>query len=265
MFEFDKYEGLGNDFVLVTDEVDVTSELAQHICDRRRGVGADGVLRLSISDSSYRMEIWNADGSQPEMCGNGLRCAALWAKARTTQTEQLWQTDAGPHHVIVESADHVTVHMAVPSFEPRASQLRANVPFILEPINLGEDSLEITVVSMGNPHVIVFGRNDERSTLGPALQALDLFEHGVNVSFAEKREGYYELHVLERGAGWTEACGTAACALVATLLRTEQISFGDRVELRLPGGPLTVSWPDVNRGVVMRGPARHVFSGHFVI
>lgn len=267
MFEFEKYEGLGNDFVLVDSSVQITPELAQNVCDRHRGVGADGVLRLSEVPSGFKMEIWNRDGTQPEMCGNGLRCAALWAYQRTGVTEQSWQTAAGLHEAKVELShdDHkVTVRMAVPSFEPEDSRLRASKPYIDRTLDIGDTSAQVTVVSMGNPHVVLFSHSSSRETLGPKLQHLDLFQEGVNVSFVQAHEGFYDLNVLERGAGWTNACGTAACAVAATLVKTNQRAFGEEFQVRLPGGQLHVSWHSPESGVMMRGAARHVFSGRFL-
>ena len=258
-FEFAKYEGLGNDFVVVSG-VEMDAERARAICDRHRGVGADGVL---VIDDEPSMVVWNADGSHAEMCGNGLRCVA-WHQARTNGVRNAtWATGAGPHRVIVHGPEDVEVFMAAPSFRPEEVPFNGARALIDAPVDIGQSTCVMTAVGMGNPHGVLFGQSDERLTLGPAIQAASLFPQGVNVGFATSIDGGFILDVLERGAGWTMACGTGACACGAAAVQTGLWERGRPMQVRLPGGALTITIFGEGEPASMRGPARHVFDGVF--
>lgn len=267
-FEFAKYEGLGNDFVVVRDVV-MNAERARAVCDRHRGVGADGVL---VIDDAPSMVVWNADGSQAEMCGNGLRCVA-WHLARLQNLQRAtWNTGAGPHEAIIHGQGahgegDIEVLMAVPSFEPASVPFLGEGPLLDASVPIDEGSWAMTAVGMGNPHALLFDQPhlDEarRLTLGPAIQAAPLFPQGVNVGFARSMDGGFVLDVLERGAGWTMACGTGACACGAAAVRTGRWERGRPMQVRLPGGELTITIHGEDDPVSMRGPARHVFDGVF--
>lgn len=257
---FDKYEGLGNDFVVVDAraEGDVTPELATRLCDRRFGVGADGVLVVlpaRIPGCELRMRLINADGSVPEMCGNGVRCIAL----RHARAHELARgtvrvdTDAGERACIVEDGPAealVTVDMGI---------VRV----------LGDRALDVegrtvvpTLADAGNPHAVLFGafaRGDVEH-LGPRLATHSLFPRGTNVEFACALSDGVDLVVWERGVGITMACGTGACATVAVACEKGLAPRGKPVRVRLPGGPLEVTIDESGRAT-MRGPARHVYSG----
>jgi len=254
---FSKYEGLGNDFVLVDGlaggaqlDAPMTVAAARQICDRHRGVGGDGVLLLDAPGNRPRMRVINADGSVPEMCGNGIRCVALHLArvGRAASGAFEIDTDAGPHVVrVLERGESgvVEVAMRAASLHPDEVPVRAPAPLRDEPLELGGPRLRWTAVSMGNPHAVTFDDvGSARAELAPRVQSAELFPHGVNVGFAQMRgQNALELAVFERGSGWTEACGTGACAV------------------QLPGGTLTIVVPEPGGRVLMTGPARHVFDG----
>jgi diaminopimelate epimerase len=268
---FSKYEGLGNDFVIV----DVDAWGARHdrnaiaICDRFTGVGADGVLVVDPSTPSMR--VINADGSTSEMCGNGLRCVVLHL-ARSARlgdqgifrgAEVVVQTDAGPHpSVLTSSFDRgaeVEVRMRVPSLVPADLPLVADSPLVDAPF---VDGVRFTGVSMGNPHAVTFDVVD-RIDLGPRVQSDPRFPDGVNVGFVRSTGDprTFDLDVFERGSGWTRACGTGACAAAVAAVVTGRARRHEPVVMRLPGGPLTITVGAEHEPVRMRGPARHVFDG----
>jgi diaminopimelate epimerase len=272
---FHKYEGLGNDFVLVeADREDAVSpELARSLCDRRLGIGADGVLLLlpaSGSSAQARMKVINADGSIPEMCGNGLRCAVLHvARARGQQAgEVTFETGAGLRRCVVDDRDgrgFVTVDMGV-------VRVTGDVR-----IDLDDDTWELTLADAGNPHAITT-RPATRAVIdavGPRLATHAHFPAGTNVEFASypatpptptasssprARTTAIELVVWERGVGVTQACGTGACATVAVGVAKGLVPVAQEMSVMLPGGELFVSI-NADGHAIMRGPARHVFSG----
>lgn len=304
---FAKYEGLGNDFV-VLDARDwpselISPELARALCDRHTGIGADGILWLDAapagSAAAARLVILNADGSRPEMCGNGVRCVAAYlhhagrlARGATLALE----TDAGARPAVVLDADartsrvEVEVAMGPVRFDPRRP--RVEVP--------GVGGVEAVPVDLGNPHAVVFAHvpDEARLDVVRALEAVrEVFPRGVNVEFvaplselppsppsASGARAGFAVAVHERGVGWTQACGTGACAVAAaaTLAARDGARAGEPVAVDLAGGRLLVTieppatagdgWrvggaDERARGEAglaharMRGPARRVFAG----
>jgi diaminopimelate epimerase len=258
---FAKYEGLGNDFLVVDSPNDTLLEPAQvaKLCDRHFGVGGDGVLLVMPPTSlgaRATMVVLNADGSRPEMCGNGLRCVALHLalQDRAQAISFIVDTDAGPRLVAVDRTDKtgsVSVGMGRGLPEGELEQ-----PFRTK-------NLAFSRVSMGNPHAVSFDTGlDERALdeLGPALSAL--FPAGSNVELVTTRtDRVLDLLVWERGVGRTLACGTGACAVVVAAARQGRVPFDSEIEVRLPGGPLHITVTRETLDVTMRGPARRVFSG----
>lgn len=269
--QFTKVEGLGNDFLLldrthvnldaIERELDELRRVAPRLCDRRRGVGGDGILvvgpaRLSTSDAT--MFVVNHDGSRPQMCGNGLRCVALWLARRHGKPRPAVDTDAGLKTCAVqERADGAWVEVdmgpgrALGSVTPAAGRGRSFVR-----------------ISMGNPHAVAFVREDEdpeglARTLGPGIERDAVFEEGTNVELAKLESGdAITLWVWERGCGITDACGTGACATAFAAVRRGDRTAGRPIEVRLPGGTLSITVPeDTTAGIQMGGPARLVFSG----
>jgi diaminopimelate epimerase len=259
---FEKYEGLGNDFVVV----DEASWLAAGwspaaVCDRHFGAGADGVLVIGpprTPGSAGSMTVWNADGSRPEMCGNGLRCVALHlaiARGVGGGGSFLVDTDSGPRgcEVTRAGAGRGEVRVAM-----GAAQI--GEPAVIE---AGERFFELGQVSMGNPHAVTFAEvtDEEFLRVGPQLSGHAAFAAGANVEFVrEGAEGVLEVKVWERGSGPTLACGTGACAVAALACEKKLRRHGDAVRVRLPGGELTI-WVAGDRSVIMQGPARRVFAG----
>ena len=258
---FTKYEGLGNDFLVVDvgdDRLLDTKQVAA-LCDRHFGVGGDGVLLVSPPKSlgaRATMIVLNADGSRPEMCGNGLRCVALHLalQDRAAGISFIVDTDAGPRLVAVERTDvdgSVSVGMGRGLPEGELSYA------------FGRQPLNFSRVSMGNPHAVSFDTGlDERALdeLGPALSAQ--FPAGTNVELVTVRDSHtLQVIVWERGVGRTLACGTGACAVVVAAARQGRVPFDTEIEVRLPGGPLHISVARETLDVTMRGPAKRVFSG----
>jgi diaminopimelate epimerase len=258
---FHKYEGLGNDFVLVQAEREDALPVAEapRVCDRRFGVGGDGVLLVLPSRvplALARMRVVNADGSVPEMCGNGLRCAALHlARSRgLVEGELVFDTDAGLRPCLVDDRDGrglVTVDMGI---------VRLTDEVRLE-LDAG-DVWELALADAGNPHAVTtrHATREVIETVGPRLATHPRFPAGTNVEFARFGDAEVELVVYERGVGVTLACGTGACATVAVGVAEGHFAEGEEVRVLLPGGALFVTIRDDGRAI-MRGPARHVFSG----
>jgi len=273
---FDKYEGIGNDFIVVDaeDAHVVMPDLAVKLCDRRFGVGADGVILVlppQTSSHAARMRVLNADGSVPEMCGNGIRCVALHV-ARTkprARDEQgaMYETDAGVRTCRVEPAGAnapLDVVAAAVTVDMGAVRVLGERRLSLE----GEESewspMDLIEVDVGNPHAVSL-RKPSRADIeriGPRFAAHAAFGKGANIGFASIKDGnFIDLVVWERGAGLTLACGTGACAAVAAACWKGLIAWGTSVTVKLPGGHLAIAVEDDGGHARMRGPARHVFSG----
>lgn len=258
---FHKYEGLGNDFIVIDVErpESVPVDVARQLCDRRLGVGADGVL-LSLPASSSgadgRMVVINADGSIPEMCGNGLRCVALHlARKRSTSRGQLAiDTDAGNKACTIDDESGrglVTVEMGIVRFT--------------EDVRLEVDgkSWELALADAGNPHAITVqpASRDVIERVGPRIERHSRFAAGTNVEFAVVRSpSEIDLVVWERGVGITQACGTGACATAAVAVAKGWSPVDVEISVKLPGGALAIRMTPDGRAI-MRGPARHVFEG----
>lgn len=270
---FEKYEGLGNDFLVVDDPQTVPAidaALAMRLCDRHRGVGGDGVLMTGLRGDRPFMRVFNADGSVPEMCGNGLRCVALHLVHRGLARARdpfVVDTDAGEHRVIVHDAEgregRVEVAMRPASLEPRELPLRSEHRWVNEPIEVAGRLVRVTAVSMGNPHaVLLVDSVDDADVgiLGAALETHPDFPRGVNVGFLEiVRPDRVRLRVFERGVGETPACGTGAAAAVAVGRRWGALD--EEVDVELRGGVLTVRWPGPGQPLWQTGPTTLVYEG----
>jgi diaminopimelate epimerase len=267
---FAKYEGLGNDFLLVETQalggLQLTTDQAIALCDRHFGVGGDGVLLVDVEARS--MGVINSDGSVPEMCGNGIRCAALHLARRAGEAtlEVTIDTLAGPHACVVVNRpgeESVAVRMPPPSLVPSDVPLHADAPWLDHPLRVGERVVRLTGVSFGNPHAVTFDDvGQARFDIGPAVQADPHFPEGVNVGFVSEQDGAsMRLDVLERGAGWTLACGTGACAAAVAAVETGRARREEPLRIRLPGGALMVTVGAPGDTVLMQGPARLVFRG----
>jgi len=281
--KFIKTEGLSNDFIMVdcvdTAHSDEIHARARALCDRRRGVGADGVicvLPTVKADADFRMRIFNADGGEAEMCGNGVRCFGEFLRVTGRFAEKFTiDTLAGAIEVEFTGADEsgglYRVNMGAPRFAPDdIPVIPANLSdkdFVMREAAVLDRTFLLTAVSMGNPHVVVY--TDELDdelvlTYGPAIQNLSYFPKGVNVEFVKTLSpSEIRMRVYERGCGETHACGTGACAAVAAGVVTEKNSSDVRVHLL--GGDLEISWDGYfAHPVYMTGPARAVFAGETV-
>lgn len=268
---FTKMHGLGNDFV-VLDGVRQTLALdpvrVRHLADRHRGVGCDQVLVVDPSpragvDFGYR--IFNADGGEVEQCGNGARCFAhfVYDEGLTDKRELVVATGGGLIRLRIEPDGQVTVDMGVPDFDPAAVPFDANHPATVHVLDVEGDPVEVTVLSIGNPHAVQFVDDVERApvaTQGAVIARHARFPRGVNAGYAEfVGRNRLRLRVYERGAGETLACGTGACAaVVAGRLRG---MLDERVRVALRGGPLEVQWPGAGHPILMTGPATRVYDG----
>jgi diaminopimelate epimerase len=258
---FGKYEGAGNDFLLMEVESDAAVSRAEvaRLCDRHYGVGGDGVLLVLPpvqSGRRARMVVLNADGSRPEMCGNGLRCVALLLaeKDGVERTEYVLETDAGDRLARVErrgAEGSVTLGMG-------AGKLGTTRRFLVN----GRDQ-EFLDVSMGNPHAVAFVdgvREAELDVLGPEISRQT--PGGTNVEVVSARPaGGFSVLVWERGVGRTLACGTGAAAVAVAAATTGRAPFGRPIVVALPGGELSLTVSERSLDVTLEGPARHVFSG----
>jgi diaminopimelate epimerase len=282
MMEFTKYHGLGNDF-LVLDwrgrPLALDPALARAVCERRRGVGGDGVLLIGDGgqDADLEMVVVNADGSIAEMCGNGLRCVVKHAVDRLGVSAQPLRVKTGAGVLPCawkRGADGevalVTVAMGPARLAPESipvavrggAEATADVALDLP----GAPGLRATCVGMGNPHAIVFGEATAAlaERLGPAVQALEIFPDGVNAGFAQVISAtHIALFVYERGAGLTEACGTGACAAAVAAIRRGDAQPGTSIAVDLPGGTLEVRVEGGFAEIWMTGPATRVFEGRW--
>lgn len=274
---FAKYQGTGNDFVMfndVADEVALTADLVRSLCDRRFGIGADGVIRVAPSvRADFLMDYVNSDGSVSDICGNGIRCLAVFARAEglTSKDEITVATGAGKKTVTVQADGGVRVDMGAPIFEPERVPFDANGADPLHAkIEVDGDVVETAVLSMGNPHAVLFVDEPKLAPvgrLGPLIEHDRRFPRKANVEFARVESAHrIDLRVWERGSGETMACGTGACAaaVAARLLRDTK----EDVIVALPGGELSIEWSGsltYEAPVFMTGPAVEVFRGEIAL
>lgn len=252
MLAFEKWQGLGNDFILVEGDV-VSSEQAKVLCHRRYGIGADGVLCLTrLAPDKLRMVVRNADGSRPEMCGNGLRCAVGWAALRGASRSVMVVTDAGEMVCQQRQLERA-------GFEVSANMGVATVGETFSYLHQGK-TWSFARVDIGNPHAVSFDAHVDADTdaVGPALERH--VTGGINVELCRVDGDRLQVAVWERGVGRTLACGTGACAALVAACAQGMTPFGEGVEVVLPGGSLTIIVDD-DRAVTMRGPAGRVYTG----
>lgn len=274
--DFVKMHGLGNDFVLVDNkaipaEVSYT-DLAKKMCDRHFGIGADGLVIINpldvTSDTDIAWRIFNSDGTEPEMCGNAIRCFAKYVYDQGMVDKKqftIW-TLAGTIVPTIEDNGLVTVDMGSPVLASAKIPVKSEKnQVVAQPIEVLDKTFEMTCVSMGNPHCVIF--SDEEIDLpvyGAALEVHDVFPQKTNVEFVKVlAKDHLKVDVWERGCGITLACGTGACAcLRAGLLNNLCAS---RATVSLPGGDLVISYDETTDKLYMTGPATYVFSGTFAL
>jgi len=270
---FTKMHGLGNDFVVldgIAQKIDLTPAQVRLLADRRLGVGCDQVLvveKPTRPDVDFRYRIWNADGGEVEQCGNGARCFVKFVRVRGyTDARRIRVETAGGIIVPEMAADgEVTVDMGVPRFRATDIPFLEGTDAVVQPLVVAGKTIEVSVVSMGNPHVVQVVDDVERApvaTQGPQLEHHPRFPQRVNAGYMQVVDrATIRLRVWERGAGETLSCGTGACAAAVTGIRRGLLDPIVRVWTR--GGWLTISWPGAGAAVAMTGPATTVFEGEW--
>ncbi|HOH55922.1 MAG TPA: diaminopimelate epimerase [Paludibacteraceae bacterium] len=273
--KFTKMHGIGNDYIYINgfeELVQNPGELSIRLSDRHKGVGSDGlVMILPSSKADFRMQMFNADGSEAEMCGNAARCIGkyVYEKGLTNKTELTLETLAGIKTLQLFLDDDnnvvsVTVDMGNPELEP--SKIPTTLPgkqIVNFPVSFDGVNYHITCVSMGNPHTVIFTQNIatlDIETIGKKIENAPIFPRRTNVEFIEIIDkGRIKMRVWERGSGETMACGTGACASVVAGVLNELVSRKATVELL--GGNLEIEWNENDDHVYLTGPAETVFEG----
>lgn len=261
MLNFYKYEGAGNDFIMINNldrNIVLEQEQIKSICDRHFGIGADGVILLEFSDKAdCFMNYYNSDGTIAQMCGNGARCTAKFFIEQTNSNlkELNIETRAGIKNIKIKKDDTYSVNMGVPIF--------SSSDFPNKSINI--EGFDFNCVSMGNPHAVTLIENLNKidlKTIGPKVENNKNFPNKINVEFVEKvNNDYYKVKVWERGCGETLACGTGACAVYVILNKlSARTVLVEEITLEFPGGKLFLS--ENHKGqIILRGPATFVFKG----
>ena len=269
--KFSKMHGLGNDFVVldgVRQHVSLSPEQLCYLADRHFGVGCDQILLVEKATQpgiDFRYRIFNADGGEVEQCGNGARCFVRFAhdEGLTDKREIRVETMRGIISPRLEGDGNVTVDMGVPRFLPAEIPFLAEDDVIIHLLDVADETLETSVVSMGNPHAVQVVASVETAPVGehgPLIEKHPRFPQRVNAGFMQIVDRHaIKLRVYERGSGETMACGTGACAAVVTGIRRGLLDSPVRVTTR--GGDLTIAWGGDDRPVLMTGPAVTVFTG----
>ncbi len=264
MFSFCKMQGTGNDFVMIDCMENEFSYslpvLSQYLCDRHYGVGADGVILIEKSDvADFKMRIFNQDGTEAQMCGNGIRCFAkyVFEKEKIDKTEFLIETDSGVKRVELELENKKVISVTVNMGEAELDHLK----YIIE---IEEKQYQVYPISMGNPHAVCFVNNlddFEVSKIGPILENYKYFPNKTNVEFVEivDRKNI-KLRVWERGVGETNSCGTGACA--GSMIAIYEKYTDSEVTVDLRGGKLQTFYDKFNHTIKLKGPAEFVFEGN---
>ncbi len=271
LLKFSKMHGLGNDFAVfdfISQRGYITPELVRRIADRRFGVGCDQVLIVEAPeqpDVDFRYRIFNADGSEVEQCGNGARCFARFVREQrlTNKRRIRVQTLSGVIELHVLPDEQVRVDMGAPIFTPADIPFQAAEQASSYLLDVAGQTVEISAVSMGNPHAVLRVDHVDSApvaNLGPAIEQHTRFPRRVNVGFMEVVDPHHiRLRVYERGSGETLACGTGACAAAVSGIQRGLLVSPVRVSL--PGGQLHIEWAGDTSPVLMTGPAATVFRG----
>jgi len=270
--QFWKMHGLGNDYIVVDnrdEKIDTkkATELAKKLCERRFSVGADGLMLVCNSNvADVKMRIFNADGSEAEMCGNGIRCFSKYCyeKGIIKKLEFLVETLAGNKHVWLtlkySEVSSVKVDMGAPIWERNLIPMAGEDTCVYCDLMVDEEAYKVTALSMGNPHCVIFVENVDETPveyLGPLVENHEAFPKRINVGFVEViSRNELKVRVWERGCGETLACGTGTCAAVAAANRLSKV--GNKVTVHVLGGDLQV---EVGKTIFLSGAAEKVFQG----
>lgn len=276
--KFTKMQGIGNDYVYVNcfkEQIENPSQAAIKVSDRHFGVGSDGLILIKPSDvADFEMEMYNADGSQGAMCGNGIRCVAkyVYDYHLTDKTSISVNTKSGIKYLDLTVEDgkvkEVKVNMGAPILNTaEIPMIYGKDQVIAQPLNINQNLYEVTAVSMGNPHVIVYMedvKNLKIEEVGPYFEKSSVFPESVNTEFVRVIDrNTVEMRVWERGSGETLACGTGACAVAVACILNGYTE--DQVTVKLLGGDLKIFWDREADLVYMTGPAEVVFDGEIQI
>lgn len=272
---FSKMHGIGNDYIYVNcldKPLENPEKLAVFVSDRRFGIGGDGLILICPSDiADFRMRMFNADGSEGNMCGNGTRCIGkyVYDNQLTNKTKITLETLGGikklklfPENNVVNYLE-VNMGKAILTAQdiPVKTELKT---FINQPIVVAGKEVLVTCVSMGNPHAVIFTKGIDQLDLekiGPAYEHHTLFPHRINTEFVEVLDSKtLKMRVWERGSGETLACGTGACATVVAAVLNGKVQQGDEITVKLRGGDLKITYQN-DETVLMKGTATHVFDG----
>ena len=265
---FTKMQGLGNDFVIVDgshSRISLSGEQCRLLADRRGGVGCDQILLIEADgNTGFAYRVINADGSEVEQCGNGVRCVAryLYDQKRVPESFEL-SSASGPIAVKILAGDQVQIGMGAPKLEPGQIPLNARQRQTRYTLDIDQQTVVMGAVSMGNPHAVIQVDDIEQApvaSLGQAVQQSKWFPQGVNVGFMQViNSTRIRLRVYERGVGETMACGSGACAAVVAGQLSGALT--EAVTVSLPGGDLGVSWTGEGASVQLTGPAQYTFEG----
>jgi diaminopimelate epimerase len=268
--KFTKMHGLGNDFVVIdaiNQSVSLSSEQLRHLADRHFGIGCDQILLVETAEgcADFRYRIFNADGGEVEQCGNGARCFVRYVHdhGMTSKNEIRVETLSGVIMPRLEANGDVTVNMGIPKFEPREIPFIADGPAPAYSLDVGVKHVEISAVSMGNPHAVQWVPDVDQApvlTEGPLIEHHARFPQRVNAGYMQLVDRHHiRLRVYERGAGETLACGTGACA--AAVAGIQRGLLESPVKVSFGSGDLFIRWEGENQPVWMTGPAVAVFDG----
>lgn len=276
--KFTKMHGIGNDYVYVNcfeESVKNPAEVSKFVSDRHFGIGSDGLILISPSAiADFRMNIYNADGSQAEMCGNGIRCVAkyVYDYGLTDKTEISVETLAGIKYLRLQVENgkvaSVEVNMGAPILEPKEIPVAVEEsPVVNVPVEVKGKIYHMTCVSMGNPHAIIFMNNVKDldiAAIGPYFENHTVFPKRTNTEFVEVLDrNTVNMRVWERGSDETLACGTGACATTVACILNDKTE--SEVTVHLHGGDLKIRWDREANQVYMTGPATVVFDGEITL
>ena len=276
--KFTKMHGIGNDYVYVNcfeESVKSPAEVSKFVSDRHFGIGSDGLILISPSATAdFRMNIYNADGSQAEMCGNGIRCVAkyVYDYGLTDKTEISVETLAGIKYLRLQVENgkvaSVEVNMGAPILEPKEIPVAVEEsPVVNVPVEVKGKIYHMTCVSMGNPHAIIFMNNVKDldiEAIGPYFENHTVFPKRTNTEFVEVLDrNTVNMRVWERGSDETLACGTGACATTVACILNDKTE--NEVTVHLLGGDLKIRWDREVNQVYMTGPATVVFDGEITL
>lgn len=267
--------GIGNDYIYVNcfeEKIEDPERVSVYVSDRRKGIGSDGLIMIMPSEiADFKMRIFNADGSEAMMCGNGTRCVGkyVYDKGLTNKTELTLETNSGIKHLKLFTengkVDSVEVDMGKAVLVPKDIPVNSyKERFISEPVDVGGAEYNITCVSMGNPHAVVYVEDTEELDLekiGPLFENHRLFPNRINTEFIKVVDSEnLIMRVWERGSGETFACGTGACASVVSSVLNGYCNYDKEVTVHLRGGDLKITYHS-DGTVIMKGPAVTICDG----